>query len=143
MAELQSYREPLRVTLTRTVGIAAVVGAIVALSTHGLRHWPALTLLLLWPSFGGHWIDLWYLNWLRPRLPATRSIQRAAHVATWFVGGILLGFAVRLTANALLPRARLDWLTWATAGAAFVAIELTAHAALYLRGLPSFYAARG
>jgi len=143
MAELQPYREPLRVTLTRTVGIAAVVGAVVALSTHGLRHWPALTLLFLWPSFGGHWIDLWYLNWLRPRLPTARSVQRAAHVATWFVGGALLGFAVRLTASALLPRARLDWLTWAAAGAAFIAIELTAHAALYLRGLPSFYAARG
>jgi hypothetical protein len=34
---------------------------------------------------------------------------------------------------------RLDWLTWVGAGAAFVAIELVAHAGLHVRGRPSFY----
>ena len=139
MTKPEPYREPLRVTLTRTVGIAAIVGALVALSMHDVRRWPALTLVFLWPSFGGHWIDLWYLNWLRPRLPSNRSTQRAAHVATWFVGGVLLGIGVRVTANALLAHPSLAWLTWWRAGAAFVAIELAAHVALHLRGMPGFY----
>jgi hypothetical protein len=139
MTKPQPYGEPLRVTLTRTVGIAALVAAIVALSMHDVRRWPALTLVFLWPSFGGHWIDLWYLNWLRPRLPSNRSMRRAAHVATWFAGGVLLGIGVRVTASSLLSHPSLAWLTWWRAGAAFVAIELAAHVALHLRGMPSFY----
>jgi hypothetical protein len=139
MAELQPYREPLRVTLVRTISIAVIGGAIVALSVHRLRLWPALIVILLWPSFGGHWIDLWYLNWLRPRLSAGRAMHLATRIAVWFVGGALLAVGVRVTMNALLVRPQLERLTWATAGLAFIAIELVAHAALYARGRPSFY----
>lgn len=135
----QLHREPLRVTLVRTVGIAVVGGVIVALSTRHVRSWPALSLVLLWPSFGGHWIELWYLNWLRQRLPTARSIQRGVRVVVWFCGGVLLGFGVRITADGRFDHPRLEWLTWASAGVAFVAIELLAHAALQMRGRPSFY----
>jgi hypothetical protein len=135
----QAYREPLRATLLRTVGIAVVIAAIVASSSRDLRRWPALTVVVLWPAFGGHWIDLWYLNWLRPRLPRSRSTRRGMRVLVWFVGGVVLGFAVRFTARALLTHPRVAWLTWATAGAAFVAIELVTHAVLNARGRPSFY----
>jgi fatty acid desaturase len=94
---------------------------------------------MLWPSFGGHWIDLLYLNALRPRLPASRTLQCIARLAVWFGGGILLAGGVQLTLRFLVGRAPLVWLTWAIAGALFVAIELVAHAALHLRGRPSFY----
>ena len=30
---------------------------------------------MLWPSLGGHWVELWFLNWLRPRLPVARGAQ--------------------------------------------------------------------
>ena len=139
MANWQSYREPLRVTLTRTSSIALVAGAIVAPRAGGLTSWPVLSLLMLWPSFGGHWIDVLFLNALRPRLPETRLIQRLARLAVWFGGGVVLALGVRLTARVLLERSRMDWLTWSRAGALFVAIELVAHAALYTRGRPNFY----
>ena len=133
------YREPLRVTLIRTFSIAIVAGGLVALSTGRLRRWPELSLLMLWPSLGGHWIDLFFLNGLQPHLPTGATIQRLARIAVWFVGGVVLAVGVRLTAQILLERWRLAWLTWASAGAVFVAIELVAHAALHLRGRPSFY----
>ena len=139
MAEWQPYRKPLRVTLARTLSIAAIAGAVVALSAGGLRRWPVITLLMLWPALGGHWIDLFFLNGLRPRLPATRAIQRLARLAVWFAGGIVLAVGVQLTLRFLVGRAPLPWLTWAIAGAFFVAIELVAHGALHLRGRPSFY----
>jgi hypothetical protein len=102
MTDWQPYREPLRTTLVRTVSIALLAGALVALWSGGLRRWPAMSLLMLWPAFGGHWVDLLFLNYLR-------------------------------------PRPRVAWLTWAIAGVAFITIELIAHAALHLRGRPSFY----
>ena len=139
MADWRPYREPLRVTLTRTVSIAIVAGAVVASRSGGVRRWPLLSLLMLWPAFGGHWIDLAFLNWLRPRLRESRRIQVVARIAVWFVGGMALALGARLTATLLLEHRSLAWLTWATAGTVFVAIELVAHGALHLRGRPSFY----
>jgi hypothetical protein len=94
---------------------------------------------MLWPSFGGHWIDLLFLNVLRPRLPRARLVQTTARFAVWFLGGVVLALGLRLTAATLLGRVPLLWLTWVVAGVGFVAIELVAHVALQLRGRPSFY----
>jgi hypothetical protein len=139
MADWQPYREPLRVTLTRTLSIAVLAATVAAPWLGGFRRWPVLVVLMLWPSFGGHWVDLLFLNWLRPRLPAARPVQRVARIALWFAAGIVLAFGARMTANLLLTRPPAAWLPWAMAGMAFVAIELIAHAALHVRGRASFY----
>lgn len=139
MNDWQPYREPLRVTLTRTITIALLAGALAAPWLGGIRRWPSISLLMLWPSFGGHWIDLLFLNVLRPHLPHARAAQFIARLAIWFLGGIVLALGLRLTATLLLAHARLLSLTWVTAGVGFVVIELVAHAALQARGRPSFY----
>jgi uncharacterized membrane protein len=51
----------------------------------------------------------------------------------------LLAVGLQLTARLLLEQQRLARLTWLNAGAAFIAIELVAHAGLGRRGRPSFY----
>lgn len=139
----QPYREPLRVTLTRTITIALLAGLLASPRFGGIRHWPVLSLLMLWPSFGGHWIDLLFLNVLRPRLPRARFVQFVARFAVWFLGGIVLALGLRLTATLLLARAPFPWLTWVAAGVGFIGIELVAHAVLQVRGRPSFYNGRG
>src|SRR3954463_11835770 len=139
----QRFQEPLRVTLTRTITIALVAGGVVSLWAGGLARWPLLSLLMLWPSFGGHWVDLLFLNAIRPRLPETRGVQLTARLATWFAGGAVLALGMQLTVLLMLHGARVTWLTWARAGAMFVAIELVAHAGLHGRGRPSFYDGRG
>ena len=139
IADWQPYREPLRATVRRTLGIAIVAATVAAPSLGGLRRWPILVVLMLWPAFGGHWVDLLFLNWLRPRLSAARPIQRVARVAVWFLGGIVLSLGACLTAELLLPRPPAAWLPWWIAGTAFVGIELVAHAVLHVRGRPSFY----
>lgn len=142
-APWQPYREPLRSTLARTVTIALVVGGVVALLSGGLERWPLVTVLVLWPSFGGHWIDLWFLNWLRPRLAVTRAVQVAARITTWFVGGVGLGFGLELTATWLTGPHPAQWPARWQLGAAFVGVEMVAHLFLQLRGRPSFYNGRG
>jgi len=143
MTEWQPFDEPLRATLVRTVGIAIVAGGALAYWRGGLAWWPLASALVLWPSFGGHWIELWFLNWLRPRLPDTRGVQVAARLATWFVGGIALALGMRLTAVALAGLRRPLWVAWWMAGLAFIGIELVAQLALQLRGRPSFFNGRG
>ena len=143
-SEWQPYREPLRATLARTVAIAVAVGAVLAATSHGgWRRWPLLTVLVLWISFGGHWVELAFLNGLRPRLGASRPVQVAARILVWFLGGSLLALGMCLTATALdaLPPGR--WPRWWWGGVAFIGIELVVHLVLQLWGRPSFYNGRG
>jgi hypothetical protein len=146
----QPVREPLRSTLLRNCAIAAVAGAVVAHYWGGLARWPLTTLLALWPALGGHWVEIWFLNWLRPRIgtrttEAFRDVggqsrisparvwQVVARIAVWFVGGTLLGLGMLLTVRPA------HWPAWWLGGVCFIGIELVVHVGLQLRGRPSFY----
>jgi len=99
--------------------------------------------MALWPSFRGHWVEIWFLNWLRPRLPIARAVQTAARVVVWFVGGSGLALGMGVTAMALTGRPPERWPAWWLGGLAFIGVELVAHVFLQLRGRPSFYNGRG
>ncbi len=142
-SQWQPFREPLRVTLLRNGMIAIVVGALLARFWGGLVRWPLATLVVLWPSFGGHWVEVWFLNWLRPRLSIARGVQVAARVGVWFVGGIGLAIGMGLTAMAFAGFRTAHWPACWLGGLAFIGIELVAHLVLQLRGRPSFYNGRG
>jgi hypothetical protein len=129
--------------MLRTGTIAIVLGAVLARFWGGLAHWPIATLLVLWPSLGGHWVEVWFLNWLRPRLSAARGVQVAARVGVWFVGGVFFAIGMGLTAMKLAGVRPSHWPTWWLGGLAFIGIELIAHLGLQLRGRPSFYNGRG
>jgi hypothetical protein len=137
----QPYREPFSSTILRTGAIAIVVGAVLA--RFGLVRWWIAILLVLWPSFGGHWEEVWFLNWLRPRLSTSRSVQVAARLGVWFAGGILLAIGMGLTAVALTRFRPAHWPAWWLAGVAFIGFELVPHLVLQLRGRPSFFNGRG
>jgi hypothetical protein len=142
-ATWQPYREPIRSTALRTVGIAVVVGVALTLSSRGRIPWSMGVLLVLWISLGGHFVELWFLNWCRPLLPAARGVQIAARFAVWFAGGVVLSFAMLLSARLLTGSWPARQFAWWVAGLAFVALELVAHVALHLRGRPSIYDGQG
>ena len=137
------FREPLRNTVLRTGLIAIVGGAVLARFWGGLARWPMATMLALWPSLGGHCVEVWFLNWLRPRLPIARSIQVAARLGAWFAGGAGLTIGMGLTAMALPGFRAAPRPAWWLGALAFIGIELVAHLALQLRGRPSIYNGRG
>ena len=139
----EPYREPLSSTLARTVGIAIVLGVIMASLQGGLSRFPEDFVLALWPAFGGHWLELWFLNWLRPRLPQARLVQIVARLGMWFFGGILLWYGMKLTAAALAGAWPVRWPAWWVGPLAFPAIELVAHFFLWLRRRPNFYSGTG
>ena len=126
-------------TLLRNGLIAIAVGGVIAGFSGGLPRWPLAALLALWPALGGHWLEVWFLNWLRPRLTAARGVQVAFRMAVWFAGGIVLAVGIAFTAMALTRFRPAHWPAWWLAGLGFIGIELIAHLALQLRGRPSFY----
>jgi hypothetical protein len=142
-SQWQPYREPLRTTLVRTGAIALVLGAVLARRWGGLARWPTATVLALWPSFGGHWVELGFLNWLRPRLPSARAVQVGARAVVWWIGGTVLFLGMGLTAMAIAGFRPAHRPAWWLGGLAFIGIELVAHLVLQLRGRPSFYNGRG
>lgn len=147
MNSVQPFREPIRATFMRTIGIALVAGIVFAtlwrVTGSWAIRWLGASLVMLWPAAGGHWLELWFLNWLRPRVPAARSIQIAARLAVWFVGGIAIVFGMWATALGLLGGRPFSYPPWWAAGIGFIAIELLAHVALQARGRPSFFNGRG
>ena len=146
-SQWQPCREPLRVTILRTLLIALVVGAVLAHFGGGAVGWPLATLLVLWPTFGGHWVEIWFLNRLRPRLSDvtgdSRGFEVAARVGVWFIAGVAFAGAMGLTAKAVAGFRPKHWPVWWLAGLAFIGIELVAHLGLQMRGRPNFYNGRG
>jgi len=140
-SQWQPVKEPLRVTVARAVAIAVVVSGAIALVSRKWFVFPQLTVLVLWPSFGGHWVELWFLNWLRPRISPGPIVQLTIRVLVWFAGGSLLALGMRLMAAFFQWRSP-QWLTWWLGGAAFIGIELVMHLFLQFRGQPSFYNGR-
>ncbi|HZZ42151.1 MAG TPA: hypothetical protein VFE58_04380 [Tepidisphaeraceae bacterium] len=139
----QPYHEPLSTTLLRTGAIALVVGAVLALRLGGMAYWPIAMLLVLWLSLGGHWIEILFLNFLRPHLPVVYPVQIAVRISIWFLGGIVLVLAMKLTAMTLAQHRPIHWPAWWGAGLAFIGIELIAHLVLQFRRRPNFYNGRG
>jgi hypothetical protein len=135
-------REPISRALARNLVIALVAGVVFSL----VRRAPFValsgTLLALWPSLGGHFVEIAFLDGVRHRLPQARLVQASARLVWWLVGGTLLGGALIATAHAL-PVAGPPWRSWWMGGPIFVALELAVHATLALRGRPSFYRGDG
>jgi hypothetical protein len=139
----QPHRESVYATALRTVGIALVAGSALALGSRGRIGWPVAVVLVLWFSLGGHFVELWYLNWLRPRLPVARATLIAARLGTWFLGGLLVAFGMAMTARVLTGARPGDQPAWWIGGVVFIALESIVHLVLQLRGRPSVYNGRG
>ena len=141
-APWQPCREPIGRTLLRNLIIALVVSTVLAWRWGSLARWPLAFVLVLWPALGGHWVEVWFLNYVRPRLPIARGVQIGVRVLMWFIAGVALAFAMKLTALAVGYRPA-HWPAWWLGGLAFIPIELAAHLLLVLRGCPNFYNGRG
>lgn len=134
----QPFHEPLRVTLVRTGLVGLVLGCVAALAQGQLSAWPQWTAFALWFSFGGHWVELFFLNWLRPRIPAARWPQVLGRVIAWLVAGTLLMIGARITALSLgMQVTRLP--PWWLGSPVFLCVELLVHALPQFRGKPNFY----
>jgi hypothetical protein len=83
-------------------------------------------------------VELWFINWLSPRLPEGPA-QTLARLVTWFVGGSVLAVGMALTARVLGLFGPLQRLEWWAGGLGFIALELIVHLGLLSRGAPSFY----
>ena len=138
----QPFSEPWHTTALRTGSLALAVGAAVGLRERRLAVVLPATLLALWFTLGGHFIELLFRNRLRQHLSGQPGLQALARVAYWFVGGAIL-FEGAIATRALLASQMAVPLSWWQAGIGFVVVELLIHLGLRARGQPSLYDGRG
>jgi hypothetical protein len=136
------FQESLRTTLTRTLTIALVAGTALSLATRGRVSWPIAVIVMLWPTLGGHFVEIWFLEWLRPRLPVERAVQLMARLGTWFIAGVLFAWCMAITARTLTGLG-VRALPWWVGGIGFIGVELVAHLGLRSLRRPSVYDGQG
>ena len=149
-------RESMGRTLARA-GAIALVGASVAIlvrlrhvpaSAAEWRRWAGLAVFVAWISFGGHWVEVTYLNGIRPRMARwSDGALVLLRLVAWLVGGAMLFVGAAVSASLIITRQAppVGWVLNAPlwGGPLFVAIEMLVHLYLLVRGRASFWNGRG
>ena len=135
------HSEPFTSALRRTTLIALAVALVASLARQQFLVAPRVWLLAMWFSLGGHYVELFFLNRVRPRLPFARAAQVGGRVVTWFLGGALLSLGMAVT-WALLTGGQLRFHLWWLGGLGLIGVELMVHAVLRARDIPNFYDGR-
>jgi hypothetical protein len=138
----EPFVEPWRTTVRRAGLLALAIGVGVGLYARQLATVPLVTLIALWFTLGGHFLEVLLRNQLRQRISGQAAVQALVRIACWFAGGSVLYEGALATRAILTGRGAVPW-PWWMGGIAFVGIELLVHLLLYVRGQPSFYDGRG
>ena len=136
------FEEPFRRTLARNVTIACAVGVVLAFLRRNLALLLPMTILAMWFSLGGHYVELAFLNGVRRRFPRRRLTQTVVRLLVWCCGGAVLYACMAVTAR-VLPIHVLPLRPWWFGSVLFNGVELAVHAVLATRGLPNFYNGQG
>ena len=140
----EKYKEKIKNTLIRNFLIALLIGLIftfVQFDNFNDVTTKQLTINIIsifWISFGGHWIDILYLNYLRFQLPKKRHIETTTRLLWWYLGGTLLFTAVSITQNAFNSVTMIPLISWYY-GIIFILIEFVAHGIMQLVRKESFW----
>jgi hypothetical protein len=136
------FSEPWHTTALRTGSLALVIGAGAGLLRRDLAVVPLITVLALWFTLGGHFLEVLFRNRLRQLISGGPIFLAIARVAYWFFGGAALFEGAVATRGLLAGRTNVPF-SWWMAGASFVAAELLIHLGLRARGQYSIYDRRG
>ncbi|HYK11926.1 MAG TPA: hypothetical protein VEV39_14105 [Gemmatimonadales bacterium] len=134
---MERFSEPLWRTLRRTVGLALAIGVVVGVVQHRLFLVPIATVVALWFTLGGHFVDLLCRNEMDPKMSNSRW-RIWARLAAWFAGGTALYAGAIGTRSLITGHGSPEW-PWWIGGAFFIVAELFAHLWLLIRGQPSVY----
>ena len=88
--------------------------------------------------FGGHWLELLYINYLKFALPKNIWLLYFTRIVYWFLCAIPLLFVAELVVN-LVSDQKIHLGQWWKFGFFYIGIELFMHAIMQTRFKKSFY----
>jgi hypothetical protein len=88
--------------------------------------------------FGGHWLELVFINYLKFTLPKKIFLLCFIRMVYWFLCAVPLFFMANLVCN-LFGHNTIRLGNWYSFGLLYIAIELVMHAIMQIRFKKSFY----
>ena len=145
MENPEKNTEPFIQTVIRTIITTTIIAVILIL----LHVFPAgdkskLTLFeMIWTAifcivFGGHWLELLFINYLKFALPKSILVLYFTRIAYWFLCSIPLFFMADLMINLFSDKAA-HLGHWWTFGFFYIGIQLIMQAIMHIRYKKSFY----
>jgi hypothetical protein len=125
--------EPFSRTVRRNLVIAVCVATGISVLRRDFSSFLPVLALALWPSLGGHYVEVAFVNHIRLHLPTASWAQMTVRLLVWFAGGVLLYLCMMVT-TMLLSIRELPIRLWWCGGLLFIALELVVHAVLAIRG---------
>lgn len=145
MGNPEKSTEPFLQTVIRTI----ITTTIIAIILVGLHLFPSgglskLTLsAMIWLMvfcvvFGGHWLELMFINRIKFALPENIFVGYGVRIAYWYLYSIPLFFVMNLVENLFAYHAG-HLGSWAVFGFLYIGIQLFMHAIMQIRFKKSFY----
>lgn len=145
MENPEKNTEPFIQTVIRTILTATIIAVVLYL----LHVFPAdgkskITLFeMIWAVvfcivFGGHWLELLFINYLKFALPKNILLLYAIRIVYWFLCSIPLFIAADFAAG-LFPNGPSHLGHWWVFGFFYIGIELFMYAIMQIRYKKSFY----
>jgi hypothetical protein len=132
-------------TITRTIFTTTIIAFILTFAhvfpvvgMSKLFLFAAIWLMIFCIVFGGHWLELMFINYIKLLLPQNRILLYFARIIYWFLSAIPL-FMLATWVGSLLINQGLRLGNWWAFGFFYIGIELLMHAIMHLRGKKSFY----
>jgi hypothetical protein len=88
--------------------------------------------------FGGHWLELLFINYLKFVLPKNILLLYFIRIAYWFLCSVPLFYIANLISN-LFSHKTGQLGNWWTFGFFYIGIQLFVHAVMHIRSRKSFY----
>ncbi|MDB5134129.1 MAG: hypothetical protein JWP37_732 [Mucilaginibacter sp.] len=145
MENPEKNTEPFIQTIIRTILTTTIIAVIlywVHLFPSGgkskLTQFEMIWSVVFCVVFGGHWLELVFINYLKFALPKNILLLYLIRVAYWFLCAIPLFFVMNLICNSFSHKTGHLGHWWAF-GFFYIGIELLMHAIMQMRFKKSFY----
>lgn len=145
MKSSQKYSEPFLKVVLRTLVTSAVIALILTFARvfpyQGMGKtavFGLIWLMLFCVVFGGHWLEVLFINYLKDMLPQNILLLYFARIAYWILCSVPLFILANFAANSLTSHG-MHLGNWESFGLVYIGIELIMHTFMYFRWKKSFY----
>jgi hypothetical protein len=142
MENPEKYTEPFIQTVIRTVLTTTIIAVILYLvhlfpsgNSSKLTQFEMIWSVVFCVVFGGHWLELVFINYLKFALPKNILLLYLIRIAYWFLCAIPLFFIIYNS----FPHKTGHLGHWWIFGFFYIGIELLMHGMMQLRSKKSFY----
>ena len=145
MIKPEKFYEPLWRTILRTSVTATILTVIFYFGdifqeqeANKMRVFGIGWMSIMCLTFGGHWIELFFINYIKFLLPKKLYVMYGARIIFWYASALLLFFASQCVHNSLTGKNESAGNLWIF-GFIYILIEMIMHGIIHVQIKKSFW----